>query len=186
MKKSKKGLTRRNIAFRITVTALAAAMMICGKEALASLPNIEVVTLLTAVFGYCFGVEGIVASLIFVSVEPLIYGFNTWVISYYLYWPSVALVFMILGRIKVKNRFALTGVAVLMTFGFGVLTSLVDIGLFMGRFDNFFYRFSVMYMRGIPFFVVHIVCNAVLFLLLFKFLASKIEQIKNKSIHPKS
>jgi len=164
----------------IALVGIMAATVECGKLALSFLPNIEVVTLLLALYGYVFGFLGVVAALVFVSIEPIIYGFNTWVVSYYLYWPLVSLVFMMLAKIKVKNRFLLTGAALLLTAWFGVLTTLVDLGLLSGFFDNFWYRFTVYYVRGAVFYIVQIACNAVLFPLLFKFLAGKLERIKHQ------
>ena len=156
-----------------------AATLECAKLALSFLPNIEIVTLLTALYSYVFGIYGLIASVVFVSIEPLIYGFGTWVVSYYIYWPTVALVFMLFARIKVKNRFILATGAVVLTVWFGILSTLIDIGLLSGFFDNFLYRFSVYYLRGIPFYIAQIVSNAVLFPLLFKFLERKLLLVKH-------
>ena len=145
-----------------------AATLECGKLVLSFLPNVEVVTLLCALFGYVFGGAGVVATLVFIAIEPLIYGFGTWIISYCIHWPMVAIIFMLLGRIKVKNRVILTSVAVILTAWFGVLSSLVDVGLFSGYFDRFFYRFGIYYLRGISFYITQIICNAILFPLLFR------------------
>lgn len=164
----------------VALVGLMAATVECGKLALSFLPNIEVVTLLLALYGYVFGMYGVVASLVFVSIEPLIYGFSTWVAAYYLYWPLVALVFMLLSKLGVKNRFILTGVALLLTVWFGVLSSLVEIGLLSGFFDKFWYRFGVYYTRGIPFYALQIGCNAVLFPLLFRFLADRLYKVKRQ------
>ncbi len=176
---SLKGRKRNNsVARSLALVGIMAATVECGKLALSFIPNVEVVTLLLALYGYVFGWLGVVAAFVFVSIEPLIWGFGTWVVSYYLYWPLVSLVFMLLGRLGVKNRFVLTAFAVVLTAYFGVLTSLVDIGLLSGFFDDFFYRFAVYYARGIVFYVVQIVCNAVLFPLIFRFLAGKLTRIR--------
>ncbi len=155
-----------------------AATVECGKLALAAIPNVEVVTLLLALYGYVFGWLGVLAALVFVWIEPLIYGFGTWVVSYFLYWPLVAFVFMLLGKARVKNRVLLSAAAVLLTVFFGVFTSLVDVGLLSGSFDNFLYRFGIYYLRGIVFYAVQIACNLVLFLLVFPFLSKKLKLIK--------
>jgi hypothetical protein len=159
-----------------------AATVECGKLALSALPNIEVVTLLLALYSYVFGWMGIAAAVVFVAIEPLIYGFGSWVIGYFIYWPLLSLLFFALGRIRVKRRFVITAAAVLMTFIFGVLTSLVDVGLFSGSFDNFLYRLGIYYLRGIPFYLLQIVCNFVLFLTVFRFLSNKLLVIKNKML----
>ncbi len=172
----KKGSSKKflSAAYSVTLVGIMAATVECGKLVFASLPNIEVVTLLLAIYGFVFGWLGVLASLVFVCIEPLIWGFGTWMISYFIYWPLVPLVFMLLRATRVKNRFVFASVAVVMTALFGVITSLVDVGLFMGMFDRFFYRFAILYARGIPFYVTQIACNAVLFVTVFPFLSKKL------------
>ncbi len=172
----------KSAAKSVALVGIMAASLECGKLALTALPNIEVVTVLLALYGYVFGLYGVASAFVFVSIEPLIYGFGSWVVSYYLYWPAVSFVFMGLARMRVKNRFVLAAVAVLLTAWFGVLSSLVDVGLFSGAFDNFWYRFSIYYARGAVFYITQTVCNAVLFVFLFKFLANKLSKVKENFI----
>ena len=141
----------KHIALTASLVGIMAATIECAKLALAALPNVEVVTLLIAVYSYVFGSAGILAAVVFVMIEPLIWGFGPWVISYFLYWPLVGAVFMILGKLETKRRLTLTLTAGLLTLFFGVLSSLVDIGLFSGNFDRFFYRFAIYYARGVWF-----------------------------------
>ena len=163
-------------ALSIALVGIMAATLECVKLALASLPNVEAVTLFTALFGYTLGPLGLIASIVFVCIEPLIWGFGPWIISYFIYWPLVALVFMLLGRARVKNRIILTLAAVLLSAFFGVLTSLVDIGLFSGAFDNFFTRFAIYYTRGISFYLTQIITNAILFPTLFRPLSAALKK----------
>ena len=162
------------------LVGIMAATIECAKLALASLPNVEVVTFLIALFSYTFGWVGVVATVIFVVIEPIIWGVGSWIITYIIYWPLVGVVFMLLGKVGLKNRWALTGIALGLTFFFGVLSSLVDVGLFSGYFDNFFYRFGIYYSRGIVFYAIQLACNAVLFLTLFNFTSSKLSIIKTR------
>lgn len=166
------------VARKIALVGLMAASIECGKLALAALPNVEVVTLLVSIYGYCFGGLGVVASFVFVCIEPLIWGFNTWVATYFIYWPLLAVIFSLLGRGKVKNRWLITAVALVMTFLFGVLSSLVDVGLLSGAFDRFFYRFAVYYSRGVWFYLTQIAANAVIFPLLFPALSKKLSRLR--------
>lgn len=176
-----RGRKNASLAVRkISLVGMMAAMLTGGKLALAVIPNVEVVTLLSALYGYVFGGLGILAVLVFVTVEPLLWGVGTWVISYYLYWPFVGLVFFLLRRLGVKRRVPLTAAALLLTVWFGILTSLVDVGLFMGYFDRFFERFAIYYMRGIVFYIVQLVCNAVTFPLLFHPLARTLFYINGR------
>ena len=149
------------------MTALAAATIEAVKFALNAVPNVEGVTLLSAVYGYCLGAGGVVATLVFCAIETAIFGAGPWVISYFIHWPCVALVFMLLARLGVRNRWLITLVAAVMTTLFGVQTSLVDTGLFSGFFDRFWQRFAIIYVRGGVFYAVQIICNLIVFPLLF-------------------
>ena len=101
----------------VATVGVMAATLECAKLVLSFLPNIEILSLLTAVFGYVFGWAGVISSFIFVLIEPLIWGFGPWFITYLIYWPSLALVFMLLGRRGVSNRWILSVIALVMTFG---------------------------------------------------------------------
>ena len=174
-------MSKSKNAVRYTaLVGMMAATVECAKLALAAIPNVEAVSLLIALYSYVFGWAGVLAAVVFVCIEPLVWGFGTWVVSYFIYWPLLGVVFFILGRMKIKNRFVITGMITLSTFLFGILTSLVDIGLFSGSFDRFFYRFGIYYARGIVFYVVHITSNLIIFLLLFPILVKVLKDIKVK------
>lgn len=167
----------------IALVGIMAATLECGKLVLSFLPNIEVVTILCALYGYVFGVLGIVAAVVFVCIEPLIYGFGSWIITYFIYWPLVAFVFMMLRRRGVKGRLCLTLVALAMTVDFGVLSSIIDAAFYLGINKNYLANVLLYYLRGIAFYLAHLACNAVLFPILFLFMANKLEKIKpNMSI----
>lgn len=170
-------LTHRDRAIKLALIGVMTASIEVGKLALAFIPNVEVVTILCAVYGFMFGISGIIATYLFVVVECFVWGINTWVLTYFLYWPFVTFVFSMLGRWDIRNRFVATLSATLLTIYFGVLSSLVDTGLLTGFYDRFWYRFSIIYVRGISFYVTQIICNLVLFLLLFKPLVDKIDKV---------
>ena len=166
----------------IALVGIMAATLECGKLVLSFLPNIEVVTLLCALYGYAFGIYGVAATVVFVCIEPLIWGFGSWIITYIIYWPLVALVFMLLKKRGVKSRLWLTAVAVGMTVIFGVLSSIIDSALYLGINENYFKNFCLYYVRGIVFYLVQILCNAALFPTLFLFLVGKLEKMKSSFI----
>lgn len=170
---------RRTIT-HVALVGMMAATLECAKLVLAFLPNVEIVTLLCGLYGYVFGIWGVLSTVIFVSIEPLIWGFGTWIISYYLYWPLVALVFWSLGKAKIRNRVLLTAAALLLTLWFGVLSSLVEVGLFSGSYDRFLYRFSIYYARGIGFYAAQLVSNAVAYPLLFRPLADVLGRFRER------
>jgi energy-coupling factor transport system substrate-specific component len=164
-------------AKQVALIAIMAALIEGGKWALMSLPNVEVVSLFCASFGYAFGPLGIIATYIFVTIEVFEWGFNTWVISYYIYWPLIAFIFSLLGRFNNNKKTISTIIICLLTAFFGVLTSAVDTGIFTGTIT--WEKFSIMYVRGIWYYVVQFTCNLLLFLTVYKpltdFLVKKIK-----------
>ena len=179
MKRSIKSYTLTS-AKSIALIGIMAATVECGKLALSFIPNVEVVSFLLALYSYVFGWQGVIASVVFVCIEPLIWGFGTWMVTYFIYWPSLAIVFLLLGRAKIGSRWILTGIAVLATWFFGVLSSLADVLILTGITPYFFKNFALFYVRGIVFYVIQISCNAVLFFTMFEFFKSKLGIIKRR------
>lgn len=169
---------RRPLSVRsIVLIGLLAATIEVGKLVLSFLPNIEIVTLLCGLYGYVFGPVGVAATVVFVCIEPMIWGFHLWVISYFLYWPLVAIVFWLLGRVRIRNRVILTAAALALTVWFGILDALVQVGLFSGAYHQFFERFCIYYLRGVGFYVAQLATNAVVFPLLFRPVAQRLERM---------
>ncbi len=175
------GFGRGGVAWCVSAVGIMAATIECGKLALYFLPNVEIVTLLVATFSLVFGWMGILATVIFVIAEVVLWGVGSWVVTYFIYWPLVALVFALLGRARIYNRWLLCAVAVLLTFFFGVLSSFIDIAIFSGGLDRLFYRFAVYYGRGAWFYVTQIVFNAVLFPTMMPILVRVARRIKRKN-----
>jgi len=173
-------MNKRSTAAAVATVGICAAIIECGKIVLAALPNIEVVTLLVALFGYTFGWAGVLSTVIFVMLEPIIWGFGAWCVSYFIYWPLVAVVFMLFGRGRVDNRLIFTASAVLLTVFFGLLTSFVDLLFYSQSFDNFFVRFFAYYLHGVVFYILQVSCNAVLFLFAFRPLLGRLKKISKR------
>ena len=170
---------------KLALAGVYAALLIGGKEALAALPNVEVVTLLCALGGFAFGSVAFVSVCAFVTVEGAIYGFGSWIVSYYVHWPLVCLTFMLLARVlrtDMRARMILipTAAAFLLTSLFSVLTALADVGLLTGFFENFPVRFAIYYMRGVPFYIAQTATNLIVFPLLFPLLAKTLIFLKKR------
>ena len=155
-----------------------AATMSCGKLALAVFPNIEVVMLLCALYGYVFGFYGVAAAAVFVCIEPLIYGIGSWMLTYFLFWPGVALIFMLFAKMNVKKRMIFTLVAIGLSIAFGMLSALIDIAFMTGVNSYYFSNVIIYYIRGLGFDTVHVISNGIVFITLFPFLQKKLDQIK--------
>ena len=181
--------TGKNVALYVAITALFSALLTGGKMALAAIPNVEVVTILIAVFAYVWGLAYALPSVaVFIVVQIFIYGFNIWVLQYFVHWPAVAVVFALLGKLRWRRTWVKivvpTAVAVVVTVLFGVMTSATDTfvsymgGSFSFNFDDYWYRFGIVYVRGASFYVTQIICNAVLFASTFLPLVKALKRAK--------
>lgn len=166
-------------AKKIALIAVCTALIEGCKLALSMIPNVEVVTLLCALFGYVFGIYGIISVFLFAAIEPLIWGIGSWIIYYFIYWPLVAFIFMLFGKKKVRNRLILTLTAGVLTVFFGVLSAVVDV-LVYSQPSNFLRVFPGYYARGATFYIVQIVCNLILFPLCFIPLADVLTKLNKK------
>ena len=168
----------KNVTLRVCITAMFAAILVGGKQALALLPNVEVVTLFVAVCAYAWGLAvAMPAVLVFIAVDVAIWGFNTWVLSYLVHFNVIALIFWAFSLWRLQNarlKVALATVfACVLTACFGVLTTAVDttIGFtgqgFFADFSEFGRRFAALYAAGVSFFVTHVVSNTLIFAVAF-------------------
>lgn len=182
----------KNTALYIAVVAVFTAMLSGGKFALMAIPNVEVVTILIALFSAVWGWKySLPATIVFVILETFLWGFNTWVIEYMIHWPFVALVFGLLGKVSFKSDatkvVCFTVCAVVVTILFGVQTSIVDTLLayssskgFWVVTKEFWYRFSVLYVRGLVFFTVQTISNCIMFTCAYLPLEKVLRSIKLK------
>lgn len=171
-------MKQKNHALYIAITAMFSALLVGGKQALAAIPNVEVVTIVIALASYVWGLGvALPAVFVFIAIDVAIFGPNTWVISYIIHWNLVAVAFWLLSKVKTNNTMTVifaTATAVVATALFGVLTSAADtcIGFVQGKgfyfdFDDFGGRFVAMYLAGVTFYVTQIVCNLALFAVAF-------------------
>ena len=83
---------------------------------------------------------------------------------------------MLLASAKVKRRLPITLIALGLTLIFGVLSSVID-SMIWGIGLHYFKNVFLYYLRGIPFYVTQLACNAAMFPTLFPFLAKKLKLI---------
>ncbi len=167
----------------IVLTALAAALLSAGKQALAAIPNVEVVTLLIMLYAACFKPQiAFIATGVFIVIECFIWGIHTWVLAYIIHWNFVAFATFLLARIfKFKNKFIYFGFTIFVTTAFGVLTTAIDAFFTVARVNVAFgYAFSVIYMRGIYFYIVHVVGNAAFNIVLFSPMRTLLDRLMVK------
>lgn len=154
--KSKTKITVRDIA----ITGMMIATIEVAKNALAFIPNVELVSLLVILFTLYFGKKILFVIPAFILLEGCIYGFGLWWIMYLYVWPLLALITYIMR----KQNSVWVWAIISGSFGlaFGALCSIPYIVL-SGPKAAFAWWVS-----GIPFDILHCVSNFVLCLVLFK------------------
>ena len=87
-------------ARNITCLAMATAILFAAKEALAALPNIEVVTVLLLAYTLRFGRKTLLVILAFVFLELFLYPAGTWWLMYLYIWPLWYLTVRLFARLR--------------------------------------------------------------------------------------
>lgn len=179
---SKKNVGRgvRLTARYVVKVAVMTAMLTALKFALSFVPNVEVVTLLILVYAAVFGAAyAVPAALVFCGIEIALYGVASWVVLYFVYWPTLALVASLL--LRRRNVFVAVIIATVGSVLFGVLSACADtmvVALGISEVDLAKYWVAY-YARGLYFDLIHTASNFCVVGLLFVPLCAAAERIKN-------
>ncbi len=159
----------------MVIIALLSACVTAGKMALSFIPNVHIVALLFIVYTVALGTKrSLLIALVFATTEVLLYGFATWVLGYYVIWPSLVLVTAALDKVIETE------------YGYAIISGIFGLtfGLFFAVFESLFYgvAYGVTYwIRGIPFDIVHGVSNFVMVLVLFKPLVQVLSKLDDRA-----
>lgn len=151
---------KRNITVKDIVTAgLMLATLEVAKNALAFLPNVELVTLLVILYTLFFDKKIFFVIPGFVLLEGCIYGFGLWWIMYLYAWPLLALITLIFR--KQKSVWFWSFLSGFYGLGFGALCSI----------PYFFVSGPksaiAWWIAGIPYDILHCISNFILCAVLF-------------------
>ena len=148
---------------KILIIALYSALVFALKEALAILPNVEVVTFLLSFSALIFPLTmSISIPLIFNLCEILLRGFATWVILYFIAWPLLVLIIWGFKKIIKNNWWIFIIINSVWGFCFGTLDAFIHLLLY-GK--SAFYLYWV---NGLIFDAIHGVSNAIVASVLFQ------------------
>lgn len=151
--------------------AMMGTVMVASKEALAYLPNVELVSLLTILFTLVFRRWVVGALGVFLLLECLLYGgFSLWTVMYLYVWPLLALLTWLFRWMKRAWQWAL--LSGLFGLAFGTLCSLVYLPV--GGIP----MMAAWIVSGLSFDAVHGVGNFLLALLLYHPLRKALEQLE--------
>ena len=154
-------MENKSISVReLVLFALLGAVMFAGKMAMAGLPNIEPVSLLVILFVLVFGRKALWSIYLYVALECVVWGLNTWSISYLYVWLMLYLVTRLLRGMDSPLGWAVVSGA----FGlvFGLLCTPVQLCI-----GGWAYALS-WWISGIPFDLSHCAGNFAMALLLYR------------------
>lgn len=146
---------------RLVLGALLGAWMICVKEVLAALPNVEAVSLLVIVYTAVYRWYALVPIYVFVAVEAVLYPYPATVIMYLYVWVILFGAVMLLPRGRVLPAAVYAGISGLYGLCFGILCAPVQAIWFALTPEG---TWSWI-LAGLPFDVIHGIGNAVIALL---------------------
>ena len=157
---------------RLCLTAMMGVLLVASKEALAFLPNVELVTLLVVLFTLTFGWSALGGVAVFLLLEGLFYGFGFWWVMYLYIWPLLVLLTCLLRFLKRAWQWAL--VAGIYGLCFGALCSL----FYVTMWD--FPKIISWVIAGFYFDCIHAAGNFILMLLLYTPLRRTLEALKRQ------
>ena len=162
----------RETLLRLCLMAMMGVLLVVSKEALAFLPNVELVTLLIILFTLIFGWSALGGVAVFLLLEGLFYGFGFWWVMYLYIWPLLVLLTYLLRFLKPAWLWALIAGAYGLCFG--ALCSL----FYLTMWD--FPKIISWVIAGFPFDCTHAAGNFILTLLLFHPLRQVLEALKRQ------
>ena len=115
-------MIRKNKLAELLVLTLLGVLLSIAKLVLSTLANIELVSLLIAVYTCKFRLKALIPTYIFVAIDILIYGINIWNVMYLYVWAIV--VFACLPLKKVRQGWVFAIVLGLFGLLFGTLCSI--------------------------------------------------------------
>ena len=155
--------------FEVVLFGVLGALTFAAKFVMSGLPNIEPVSLMVMLFAVTFGWKALYPTYLYVAMEVLFYGINTWNIYYLYVWGILAVLAIVLRKMRDPLGWAILSGA----FGllFGALCGVADI--FIGGFGYA----AAKWVAGIWFDLLHCGGNFVIALLLFKPLRNLLEKL---------
>lgn len=149
------------------------AILVVSQMALSFLPNIELVSFLVIIYSLCYGKEAIIPVLIFNMLMALIYGFGPWIMGYFILWPLLCYLTVILKKFLVDKYLNLAIFSGFYGLIFGLLYAIPYVLI-----DP---AYALAYwISGIPYDVAHMIGNYFLMLLLGKIIYTTITKLNKQ------
>ena len=160
-------------ARELCILSLMAALIFGTKVALASLPNINLNSVLIILTTLFFGWKALYTVYVYVLLEGLVFGFSVWWVGYLYVWAVLVVVVMLFRR----NDSALFWAVVAGVFGlcFGLMMYLEWFAI-NGGWEAFF----AMWVAGIPYDLAHCAGNFAFTLVLYRPLHTVLKKLTER------
>lgn len=155
------------------LVALLAGILFISKEILAFLPSVELVSFLVIIYTRSLGLKKtILITFIFAALETLVYGIGVWTIMYVILWSLLSILTHLLSSyLTTELKLALFSGAFGLSFGFlyEIPYFIIDFKLGLG-----------VWIQGIPFDLIHCICNYIVILCLYEPVYPRFKQLVTK------
>lgn len=159
----------------ITLMALMVAIIEVCKVALAQIPNVELTSFWIIMFTLYFGKRIFYVIPVFILIEGAIYGINLWWIMYLYAWPLLAVVTLLLR--KMKGAWEWSVVSGIFGLMFGFLCAIPYI------FTSGIYGAFAWWVAGIPWDLVHGVANFAIMMVMYHPMRRVMEKMSKDELY---
>lgn len=156
----------------IVIMGMMIAILEAAKQALAAIPNVELITLLLILYTLFLGRKVLYVILAYVLIEGCLYGFGIWWFSYLYVWPLLALLVWLFRRQESVWFWSVFSGAYGLFFGALCALAQLVIGGPAAAFT--------WWVAGIPYDVIHGVSNFILCLILFRPLNEVLRRLRQQ------
>lgn len=162
----------------VALAGMMIAVLVASKLALASLPNIELVSFLIILFTKKFGRKMLFVIPAYILIEIMIFGFDImWVVAYCYIWPLLYLLTRLFG--KNESPVSLSVLSGFFGLVFGFLCSFPYLFITTGTNPTASLASAITWwIAGIPYDVIHGISNFVIMLVLYVPVSRVFERIK--------
>lgn len=159
----------------ITIMALMVAIIEVCKVALAQIPNVELTSFWIIMFALYFGKRIFYVIPVFILIEGAMYGFGLWWIMYLYAWPFLAIVTLLLR--KMKGAWEWSMVSGIFGLLFGFLCAIPYI------FTSGIYGAFAWWVAGIPWDLVHGIANFAIMMVLYQPMKRVMEKVSKEKMY---
>ena len=165
--KEKNDITKPNktiyrSAKECSYTAVFVALLIASQLAFASIPGVEIVTLLFVSYAFCFGfIRGVLSATLFSVLRQIVFGFYPIVLVLYLiYYNLLTLIFGLLGK-KIQNPLKLLWLIILIACVCTAIFTMID-NVLTTIWYGYTERAAKIYFKAsISFMIPQVICTAI-------------------------